>query len=68
MEENLGKEFNQDYFKELERFEVRVQIQNGVSAQKDVFSAFVDLDKVRVVVIGQDPYHGTGQANGSRFL
>ena len=45
--ENLGKEFNQDYFKET--FLKSVQI-NGVSTQKGRVQRFlVDLDKVRVV-------------------
>lgn len=38
-------------------------------AREDMFSCFVvcPLDKTKVVVIGQDPYHGPGQAHGMSF-
>ena len=38
-------------------------------AQKDIFRAFdlCPFDKVKVVILGQDPYHGVGQANGLCF-
>ena len=38
-------------------------------AEKDVFSAFkiTSLKKVKVVILGQDPYHGAGQAHGLSF-
>ena len=34
-----------------------------------IFNAFnlTPLDKVKVVIVGQDPYHGEGQANGLSF-
>ena len=37
--------------------------------ENKVFSAFdsVDLSDVKVVILGQDPYHGTGQAHGLAF-
>ena len=59
--EHVGKEFSKDYFKELETFlKSEYKSRTVFPPKKDVFSAFkMDLDKVRVVVIGQDPYHGT---------
>ena len=67
--ESLGKEFNKDYFMKLDTFlKSEYKSKTVFPPKKDVFSAFrMDLDKVRVVVIGQDPYHGTGQANGLAF-
>lgn len=37
--------------------------------QKEVFNAFrlTELHQVRVVILGQDPYHGAGQAHGLAF-
>ena len=37
--------------------------------QKDVFNAFryTELNNVKVVILGQDPYHGPGQAHGLAF-
>lgn len=37
--------------------------------QKDVFNAFryTELGEVKVVILGQDPYHGPGQAHGLAF-
>ena len=37
---------------------------------KQIFNAFnlAPFDKVKVVIIGQDPYHGKGQAHGLLFL
>lgn len=66
----LGGEFEKDYFLKLSQF-VRDEYKNGVifPLPKLVFSAFDNcpFDKVRVVILGQDPYHGPGQANGLAF-
>ncbi len=68
--EKLKGEFEQDYFAELTRF-VKEEYQSGVvyPAPKNIFRAFelCPFDKVKVVIIGQDPYHGAGQANGLAF-
>lgn len=42
---------------------------NGVSSRIKIFAAFdaCPFDKVKVVILGQDPYHGPGQANGLCF-
>ena len=65
----LGGEFEQAYFRELSKF-LHQEYANKViyPPREQVFSAFAcDISKVRVVIIGQDPYHGPGQANGLAF-
>lgn len=66
----IGDEFEKSYFKTLSDF-VRKEYVNGAvcPTPKDVFRAFdlCPFDKVRVVILGQDPYHGVGQANGLSF-
>jgi uracil-DNA glycosylase len=66
----LQDEFQKKYFTELTAF-VREQYHTKViyPSEKDIFKAFdaCPFDNVRVVIIGQDPYHGAGQANGLCF-
>jgi uracil-DNA glycosylase len=66
----LGGEFEQQYFKALTEF-VKKEYKEGVvyPAPKNIFRAFdlCPFDKVKVVILGQDPYHGIGQANGLAF-
>ncbi len=66
----LAPEFEQDYFKELKEF-VRAAYLAGTvyPAPKDIFNAFAHCPfaKVKVVILGQDPYHGVGQAHGLSF-
>ncbi len=66
----LKDEFGQDYFKKLSEF-VRNEYSHAVvyPAPKNIFRAFdlCPFDKVKVVILGQDPYHGPGQANGMAF-
>ncbi len=66
----LVEEFTKPYFKELSEF-VRTEYMNSkvFPPPKDVFRAFdlCPFDTVKVVVLGQDPYHGAGQANGLSF-
>jgi uracil-DNA glycosylase len=66
----LAPEFEKKYFKDLTQF-VTTQYQKGAvfPAQKDIFHAFATCpyDRVRVVILGQDPYHGPGQATGLSF-
>ncbi len=67
--EFLAEEFRQPYFKELSHF-LSCEYSNKTifPPREQVFSAFkCDLAAVRVVIIGQDPYHGPGQANGLAF-
>ncbi len=67
----LAAEFDKDYFIKLTDF-VRAEYLSGRTvypAPKDVFNAFnlCPLDRVKVVIIGQDPYHEPGQAHGLCF-
>lgn len=68
--EKLSPEFNKPYFLALTKF-VKEEYKNGrvFPPGKEIFNAFhhCDFDKVKVVIIGQDPYHGSGQANGLCF-
>lgn len=65
----LQAEFKQPYFQELSAFLHQQYDQKTIFPPKNqVFSAFAtDLDQVKVVIIGQDPYHGPGQAHGLAF-
>ncbi|KAA6346856.1 Uracil-DNA glycosylase [termite gut metagenome] len=66
----LQPEFEQDYFRALTDF-VRSEYQQYpiYPPGKLIFNAFnlCPFDKVKVVIIGQDPYHGPGQAHGLCF-
>lgn len=66
----LADELEKPYFKDLYRF-VEEEYANAsiYPAPIDVFRAFelCPFEKTRVVIIGQDPYHGAGQANGLCF-
>ena len=68
--EKLRNEFDKDYFKTLTEF-VRHEYSTQVVYPPggEIFRAFdcCDFEKVRVVIVGQDPYHGRGQANGLSF-
>ncbi len=68
--QRLQNEFDKPYFGELISF-----VKNEYSLQvvypkaKEIFNAFdaCAFDDVKVVILGQDPYHGEGQANGLCF-
>ncbi|MCK0158204.1 uracil-DNA glycosylase [Cellulophaga sp. F20128] len=66
----LQTEIEQPYFKELTDF---VQQEYATTtcypAEKEIFAAFdwSNFDSTKVVIIGQDPYHGPKQANGLCF-
>jgi uracil-DNA glycosylase len=66
----LQTEFDKAYFKDLASF-VKEEYKNNqvFPPAKQIFAAFdfTPFDKVSVVIIGQDPYHGVGQANGLCF-
>src|SRR5690554_953093 len=69
-EELLKEEFNADYFKELWEFvENAYQEDRCYPPKKDIFAAFkkCSYKKLKVVILGQDPYHGEGQAHGLAF-
>lgn len=66
----LKDEFNSAYFAELNKFLVEEKASHNVFPPESlVFEAFnkTPFDKVKVVIIGQDPYHGHGQAHGLCF-
>ncbi|MFM2414589.1 MAG: hypothetical protein RI911_282 [Candidatus Parcubacteria bacterium] len=67
---HLANEFKKDYFFKLTSF-VRSAYQDSVvyPPPKFVFRAFDEcpFDAVKVVIVGQDPYHGPRQANGLCF-
>ncbi|SIQ28211.1 Uracil-DNA glycosylase [Rhizobium sp. RU33A] len=67
----LGDEFEQPYMRNLKDF-----LQSEKAAGKQIFPKGAEyfraldltpLDEVRVVILGQDPYHGAGQAHGLCF-
>lgn len=67
----LGSELNESYMTSLAAFVEKERSLNvPIYPPKDqVFSAFnkTPYDKVKVVIMGQDPYHGPGQAHGLSF-
>lgn len=66
----IKEELPEGYFHQINRFMDQVYGQGIVYPPKDkVFNAIqtTDLDDVRVVIIGQDPYHGPKQAQGLSF-
>ncbi len=66
----IGDEFQKDYYKKLGKFVNWEYSQQTVYPEKeDIFSAFrlTPLSKVKVVILGQDPYHEPGQAHGLCF-
>ena len=66
----LQKEFNSDYFINIKSTLINEQKNFTIyPPSKDIFKAFntTPFDDVKVVIIGQDPYHGFGQAHGLSF-
>lgn len=68
--QELAEEWNKDYFVNLTRF-VREQYRTGTvfPPGRQIFAAFdaTPFQRVKVVILGQDPYHDVGQANGLCF-
>ncbi len=67
----LGEEFDKEYMIQLKKF-LQEEKQAGKTIYpkgSDIFNAFnkTPFDKVKVVIIGQDPYHGPNQAHGLSF-
>lgn len=66
----LQNEFEKPYFESLSKF-VKTEYKQHTCYPKgnEIFAAFdyCNLDDLRVVIIGQDPYHGPNQANGLCF-
>ena len=66
----LEQEFEKDYFHLLSDFVRKEYLDEKVyPPPKFIFRAFdlTPFDEVKVVILGQDPYHGVGQANGLCF-
>lgn len=66
----LSSQFNSAYFKELKEFLVQERKKHRIFPPGSrIFSAFnaVPFHEAKVVIIGQDPYHGPHQANGMCF-
>lgn len=68
---HLADEFDQPYMQQLKQF-LLLQKQAGkviYPESKNIFNAFnsTPLDQVKVVILGQDPYHGPNQAHGLCF-
>ncbi|MCF8357323.1 MAG: uracil-DNA glycosylase [Prolixibacteraceae bacterium] len=68
--EILNEEFKKPYFSTLTSFVREEYKKNRIFPEgKNIFNAFnlCPFNKVKVVIIGQDPYHGPGQAHGLCF-
>jgi len=67
----IGDEFSKDYMRKLQAFLKAEQAAGRTlyPAAPDVFNALNETppEKVEVVILGQDPYHGPGQAHGLSF-
>lgn len=67
----LNEEFEKDYMKNLKSF-LKEEKESGATVypkNADIFNALntTPFDQVKVVILGQDPYHGIGQAHGLSF-
>ncbi len=66
----LEDEFNKDYYKKIREFLKEEYSKHIVYPDKnDIFNSlkYADYDDIKVVIIGQDPYHEEGQAHGLSF-
>lgn len=66
----LEEEFQSSYFLKLKQFLIEEKSKNTVyPPSKLIFNAFdsCPIEEVKVVILGQDPYHGKGQAHGLSF-
>ena len=68
--EILAEEMKKDYYQELQAFVQKRRAEVRVfPEEKNVFNALelTPFESVKVVILGQDPYHGFGQAHGLSF-
>lgn len=69
--EALGEEKQKSYFQQILQFVHNERLSGKViyPPQNEVFSAFAltEFNEVKVVILGQDPYHGPNQAHGLAF-
>ena len=69
-DELLKEEFEKDYYKELRKFLIsEYRTQKIFPPMDDMFNAlrYTSYNDVKAVILGQDPYHGEGQAHGLCF-
>lgn len=69
-DELLAEEYKKEYFEKLMDFvKEEYKTKTIYPKQNEVFNAFryTDFDNVKVVILGQDPYHGPNQAEGLSF-
>ena len=69
-DEILKEEYKKDYFTNLINFIKKEYKEKTIyPKQNEVFNAFryTDFDDIKVVILGQDPYHGPNQAEGLSF-
>lgn len=67
---HLKESMSSDSFKELKRFILQERKERTVfPPSEDIFNAFIytPLEKIKVVILGQDPYHNYNQAHGLAF-
>ncbi|HHT21065.1 MAG TPA: uracil-DNA glycosylase [Tissierellia bacterium] len=68
--ERLADEFKKDYYQRLRQALIQeYKTKHIYPSMYDIFNAlkYTDYDDVKVVILGQDPYHGPGQAHGLSF-
>ena len=66
----LKDEYDKDYFKELNKFVINeYKTKTCYPKMSEIFNAFINTsyEDVKVVILGQDPYHGEGEAEGLSF-
>ncbi len=66
----IGEELEKDYFKKLSQFLMLEYERETIFPKKeDIFNAFhyTPYEETKVVILGQDPYHGPNQAHGFSF-
>ncbi len=65
----LSKDFQSDYFNEIKSFLKNESNKVIYPPENEIFNALslTPFNNVKVVIIGQDPYHGKGQAHGLSF-
>ena len=69
-EDIIDLEKQKDYYKSLEKeIDKRYETTTVFPEKQNIFKAFslTKLDNLKVVILGQDPYHGFGQAQGLAF-
>lgn len=68
--EVLKSEFQSDYFRNIKTFLLEERKKHNIFPKgSDIFAAYnlTPFNKVKVIILGQDPYHGAGQAHGLCF-